>query len=146
MSNSFRKDRNKFRSSLFKTEFQKNVKFCIDKLGGTAETERMTGINARSLLHYMNGEAEPKIFAMVALAQAAGVSLDWLITGEESSIGAAESTSHSSIDPAIIHDVIYISIRSNRIELHPNDTITNFAEEFIEEYERLSIKKHKIFK
>ncbi len=40
------------------------------------------GLNPRTLAHYFDRGSEPPASALIALARAGGVSLDWLLTGE----------------------------------------------------------------
>lgn len=59
------------------------IRFCVNKVGNGNEFCRVTGINRRTLEYYLSATSEPKASALYQIAKAAGVSLDWLITGQE---------------------------------------------------------------
>lgn len=54
----------------------------IELAGGPSEVHRRTGISRSLLLKYSKAEAEPGVRRVVAIAKAAGVSVEWLATGE----------------------------------------------------------------
>lgn len=58
------------------------IKICASKVGGYDSLYDKTGIPVRTLSNYSAGINDIKSAALVSIAGAAGVSLDWLITGE----------------------------------------------------------------
>lgn len=58
------------------------IRQCADQLGSGDELARRTGIPRRTLETYLSADAEPKASRLLAIATAAQVSLDWLISGE----------------------------------------------------------------
>jgi transcriptional regulator with XRE-family HTH domain len=53
------------------------LRSAIDSAGGTAEISKKSGIPVSSINDYLNGR-EPRFSRIFAIAQACGVSLDWL--------------------------------------------------------------------
>lgn len=73
--------------------FGERVKEVIQLVGSAEKLARMTGISARGIGHYAAGGSDPTRSKMVALAEAAGVNVLWLATGEGPKMkGAAEET------------------------------------------------------
>ena len=58
------------------------IRKCAALVGSGDELARRTGIPRRTLESYMTGDSEPKASRIVAIAQAADVSVDWLVTGK----------------------------------------------------------------
>jgi transcriptional regulator with XRE-family HTH domain len=58
------------------------LRICAKLAGSGDELSRKAAIPRRTLETYLTGEAEPKISRLIAIADAAGVSLQWLATGE----------------------------------------------------------------
>ena len=59
----------------------KRIRLCAARVGSGDELARRTGIPRRTLETYLSGDAEPKASRLNAIAMAAKVSLDWLISG-----------------------------------------------------------------
>lgn len=57
------------------------IQECAEIVGSGNELSRLTGIPRRTLEYYLKGR-EPRAAQLLAIARAANVSLDWLITGE----------------------------------------------------------------
>lgn len=58
------------------------LRSCAEAVGSGDELSRLTGIPRRSLENYLSGKTVPKLKPLLAIAKTAGVSLDWLATGE----------------------------------------------------------------
>jgi len=58
------------------------IKECAQKVGGNKLLAEKSGVKLRTLGDYIAGNTEPKVSAAVDIAIAAGVSLDWLLTGK----------------------------------------------------------------
>lgn len=63
-------------------DLRERIGFAIKKIGGQKAASLALGISIRSISSYMTGDAEPKLLISQRLAELAGVSLDWLATGE----------------------------------------------------------------
>ncbi len=57
-----------------------------ESLGGKRTLARQSGVHETQLYKYIRGGSTPSLAVCVALARAAGVSLDWLIAGEASPV------------------------------------------------------------
>jgi transcriptional regulator with XRE-family HTH domain len=55
---------------------------CAKLAGSGDELARKTAIPRRTLEHYLAGEREPKVSKLVAIAEVAGVSVEWLASGK----------------------------------------------------------------
>lgn len=58
------------------------IRKCAEIVGSGDELSRISGIPRRTLENYLTGR-EPQASRLAAIAKAAGVSLDWLVTGDE---------------------------------------------------------------
>lgn len=61
--------------------FQERMNILAERVGGFAILARKSGLSRRVLDKYRNGESDPSRLRLVALAAAAGVSVEWLATG-----------------------------------------------------------------
>lgn len=61
--------------------FKARVSFVAAKMGGPAALAAATGLSRAVIGKYLAGKSEPSRERLVALAQAGGVSLEWLATG-----------------------------------------------------------------
>ncbi|AXR09973.1 XRE family transcriptional regulator [Pseudomonas aeruginosa] len=59
------------------------LKKCASIAGSGDELARLSGVPRRTLEYYLTAERDVKSPQLLALARAVGVSLDWLIAGEE---------------------------------------------------------------
>ena len=76
----------------------KRIRQCAELVGSGDELARRTGIPRRTLETYLSGEAEPKASRLHAIAAVAKVSLDWLISGQNSAPGAPDSSDTGWVD------------------------------------------------
>lgn len=72
--------------------FGERVGIVANLVGGQAELARRTGISTVSISSYMKGESDPSRERLVAMAEAANVSLFWLATGEGQMRSGRENT------------------------------------------------------
>ena len=63
--------------------FPERIDFVINKLNGPSEFARQTGVTLSTIARWRKGEAEPSRPNLVRIAEATGVSIQWLATGEE---------------------------------------------------------------
>ena len=57
------------------------LRMCAQRVGGGNELARQTGIPRRTLENYLNGKTEPVPSRLIAIADAAGADLIWLLAG-----------------------------------------------------------------
>lgn len=70
-----------------KREVAERIKEALKKAGGPNVVSAKTGIPLRTLANYASEKSEPKIGALVRIASACGVSLDWLAgQGDQSTL------------------------------------------------------------
>ena len=77
------------------------LRICADKAGSGDELSRKTAIPRRTLESYLTGESEPKTSRLVAIAEASGVTVEWLATGREPPPFAAST---SGLPPGKLHE------------------------------------------
>lgn len=58
------------------------IRDCAERVGSGDALARISGVPRRTLENYLSGKSEPKASALAAIADAADVSLDWLIRGD----------------------------------------------------------------
>lgn len=79
------------------------IKAAADAIGSRKEAARLAGVSDDMLYRYMREETPPRFEAIVRLAQAAGMSLDWMATGQEGSQATREGTGHYDVAPEWAH-------------------------------------------
>lgn len=62
--------------------FSGRLETIVSKIGHRAFA-RMCGLSETALRKYINGESTPNIERLISISKAAGVSIDWLVTGSE---------------------------------------------------------------
>lgn len=62
--------------------FQMRMQECADEAGNPAALARAAGISHPVISDYLNGVSEPSRLRLISIAKAAGVSVEWLATGE----------------------------------------------------------------
>lgn len=62
--------------------FSKRIKAIANLVGGVEELAQRTGLSTRSIYDYLNGTTKPRSKNLISIANAAGVSIHWLATGE----------------------------------------------------------------
>lgn len=65
------------------------IRLCADRLGGRRSLANASGLTERQLYRYIREENEPAASVAAHIAQAAGVTVDWLVMGEGSGDGHA---------------------------------------------------------
>lgn len=58
------------------------IRQCANAVGSGDELSRQTGIPRRTLENYVSGKTEPSASKLAAIAEAADVSLNWLVAGK----------------------------------------------------------------
>ncbi|WP_085919057.1 helix-turn-helix domain-containing protein [Halomonas sp. CSM-2] len=64
-------------------EFSKRVVVAIEKAGGATKMAEKAGVSGSVLRKWRSGSSEPSRVNLIKLADAAGVSVEWLATGKE---------------------------------------------------------------
>ena len=73
-------------------EFSERLKHVIAALGTTGrEFSKRAGIGYSTLHNYMHGSSSPTLDNLVLLAKAGNVSIEWLATGQQSSMSSTDS-------------------------------------------------------
>lgn len=73
-------------------EFSERLKHVIAALGITGrEFSKRAGIGYSTVHNYMHGSSSPTLDNLVLLAKAGNVSIEWLATGQQSSMGSTDS-------------------------------------------------------
>jgi len=62
--------------------FQSRIETLIQLCGSVAELSRKSHLSRGVISKYQNGESDPSRSRLIALAEAAGVRVEWLATGE----------------------------------------------------------------
>jgi transcriptional regulator with XRE-family HTH domain len=62
--------------------FGERVEIAIEMAGGTTKMAEMAGVSTSVLSKWRRGESDPSRSRLVKMARAAGVSVEWLATGE----------------------------------------------------------------
>lgn len=67
----------------YSESFAERLNEIADKVGGSEALAKETGINHDNMLDYLDGMRTPQAASVVAIAEAGGVSLEWLMVGNE---------------------------------------------------------------
>lgn len=70
-------------SSEGRTEFQQRLSQLVEKLGGPSSLARKTGISRGAIYKYLSGKSDPTREMLIKIAEAGGVTQQWLATGTE---------------------------------------------------------------
>lgn len=62
--------------------FTQRFRIVADRVGPRREAARIAGVSLDAIIRYLRGENQPTLTAMSHLCNAAGISLNWLATGE----------------------------------------------------------------
>jgi transcriptional regulator with XRE-family HTH domain len=81
--------------------FRTRMRLCVGRLGGKQASARAMGVSPAQLYRYLSGASAPTIRPLVALCDAAGVSLDWLTGREVEALEPARRL--ASDDPGLIN-------------------------------------------
>lgn len=72
------------------------IRLSAQRVGGGSELARRSSIPRRTFEAYLTGLSEPKATGLAAIAAAAQVRLEWLITGDEPMVGELSSEAPGS--------------------------------------------------
>lgn len=82
-------------------QLAQRVRQCAAAVGGGDALAQKTAIPRRTLESYLTGTTEPKASRLVAIARAANVSLEWLLTGEGTEEPAPQVLKSEPLEAAI---------------------------------------------
>lgn len=91
------------------------IRECANIVGNGDALARLSAIPRSTLEAYLTGESEPKASRCAAIAEAAGVSLDWLISGKGAGSGGAASAATGAGVPEDATDYAYIPLYDARV-------------------------------
>ncbi|MCE8019828.1 helix-turn-helix domain-containing protein [Halomonas sp. MCCC 1A11036] len=91
--------------------FEKRMNIAIKRAGGATIMSEKAGVSTSVLRKWRAGLSEPTLSSLVRMARAAGLSVEWLATGEGTP-DAGPSAGQRLIDLETLEDVI---IRTRRI-------------------------------
>lgn len=90
-------------------EFAKRLEIAIKKIGGVGLACSQAGITYPTLTRWKEGTSDPKLSNVVAFAEAAKVSLDWLVNGEgEQSIDQVNQHRETYVVDTLDDEYIYV--------------------------------------
>jgi len=95
-------------SGFSKDDLRDRLRQCAELAGSGDALSQKTAIPRRTLETYLTGESEPKASRLVAIAAAAGVSVDWLATGRgERGLGAVPALD-AEFNARIVESVVTV--------------------------------------
>ncbi|CUB06653.1 XRE family transcriptional regulator [Marinomonas fungiae] len=65
-------------------QFKDRINMLSERLGGSSQLARLSGVSESVVRKWKAGSSEPTLSRLKAIAEAGGVSVQWLATGEES--------------------------------------------------------------
>ena len=83
-------------------EFKDRINVLSDRLGGSSQLARLSGVSESVVRKWKAGTSEPTLSRLKAIAEAGGVSVQWLATGEESQATASMRSFSGSCFPATL--------------------------------------------
>lgn len=78
-------------------KFGERMQFTADKVGGISALSRTSGIATRSIKGYIDGDNDPTRKKLIAIAEAADVSVEWLVTGKGAMHPGEKQCEHESL-------------------------------------------------
>lgn len=74
---------------MYDNNFADRIDFAVNKIGGLRKASSIIGVSYPTIGRWQDGSSDPKLSNIVALADAADVSLDWLARGTGGEVNAA---------------------------------------------------------
>lgn len=75
---------------------------CAKLAGSGTALSQKTGISRSTLETYLSGQSEPRLSTLRQIADAAGVSIAWLASGDETALTAKMPATSGAIDPELM--------------------------------------------
>src|ERR1700728_4524 len=63
-------------------EFRRRLRLIMQQFGSVADLARAVGVSDNAIYKWVSGRGQPGMISLVNLAKAAGVSVEWLATGQ----------------------------------------------------------------
>lgn len=98
--------------------FQERVKKLAGQLGGAQVLADKSGLSRRTIGSYMAGDTDPKRADLVALANAAGVGVEWLAVGTGAVANSAEQR-EVRYEVTAAENCVYFPLGDNRSMISP---------------------------
>ncbi|SCA57187.1 putative Transcriptional regulator [Candidatus Terasakiella magnetica] len=85
---------------------QIRLKEIAKECGGNRALCEKSGVSERTFANWLAGSSEPKIIGISAIAQAAGVTIDWIVTGSKpkQKLGAHFEENFDTVQIALVSD------------------------------------------
>lgn len=96
--------------------FGERISIAIQRVGGATRMAEMASVSTSVLRKWRAGQSEPQLTSLVSMARAAGVTVEWLATGEGSPDKGAESPSKQGFGPAEIDLDLLESVATTALE------------------------------
>lgn len=77
------------------TEFRRRLRLIMQQFGSVADLAKAVGVSDNAIYKWVSGRGQPGMASLVSLAKAAGVSVEWLATGE----GTSKATPEAAYSP-----------------------------------------------
>lgn len=68
-------------STSVEEEFRRRLRLIMQQFGSVADLAKAVGVSDNAIYKWVSGRGQPSMASLVSLAQAAGVSVEWLATG-----------------------------------------------------------------
>ena len=79
------------------SDIRQRLRHLVDRFGSVAELSRAVGVSDNAVYKWLSGRGQPTVSNLVALAQVAHVSVEWLATGHEP--GGAKRSNGRATNP-----------------------------------------------
>jgi transcriptional regulator with XRE-family HTH domain len=128
------------RPKTFKEDLASRIRKAAKIIGGGNELSRRIGMSRTTLESYLKGVTEPQVSTLMDIALKAGVSLEWLLTGDEpksvqlkKTPGFQEIHKEPNNDPFIQDPAVVALMASRRITSEMvEDAVRNLLEYLLE--------------
>ncbi len=67
----------------FTPEIGKRINRVVSEIGTQIEAAKIAGVRSETIAGWKKGDQKPSLYSIIALCQAANISIDWLATGKE---------------------------------------------------------------
>lgn len=78
-------------STSLETEFRRRLRLIMQQFGSVADLAKAVGVSDNAIYKWVSGRGQPGMTSLVSLARAAGVSVEWLATGQGTTKGNSGS-------------------------------------------------------
>lgn len=95
--------------NMYDKNFADRIDTAVNTIGGISKAAAIIGVSYPTIGRWKDGSSDPKLSNMVAFAKAAGVTLDWLVTGDCNLVVTNEPHAAYNVDTdAPTDDYVYI--------------------------------------